>query len=82
MEGRICVTNREMETRVLTGVFEEGQCENRAQGKRDLSVAEAPRKMGRGEGIPRAGGQGPLPLRRQGRAKAYAWVLPGLLCRR
>lgn len=57
MEGRICVRNREMETWVLTGVFEEGQCENRAQGKRDLSVAEAPRKMGRGEGIPRAGGQ-------------------------
>lgn len=37
-------------------VFEEGEGENRAQGERDFSVDEAPKKMGSGEAMQRAGG--------------------------
>ena len=56
IEGRICVINGEIETRVLIRIFEEGECENRAQGKRGLSIDEAPKKMDRGDVMQRAGG--------------------------
>lgn len=68
---------------MLIRIFEEGECENRAQGKRGLSVDEAPKKVDRGDVMQRAGGQiglkeeGPLPLQRQGRVKGKrrcCWV--------